>query len=67
MGDVRGGSVGVDAGTGRGVVDGAVLARWMEVAAARRVEVAGKVGYEGVGELREELRNVLGWSNLSYF
>ncbi|KAK0391689.1 hypothetical protein NLU13_1188 [Sarocladium strictum] len=67
LGDVRGGHVGVEAGTGRGVVDGAVLSRWMEISAARRGEVGGKVGYEGLGEMRDELRGVLGWTNLTYF
>jgi hypothetical protein len=61
-------NVGVEAGTGRGVVDGVVLRRWMVISAARRGEVAGKVGYEGgPGEMREELRSVLGWNNLTYF
>jgi cleavage and polyadenylation specificity factor subunit 1 len=67
VGDVRGGHVGVEAGTGRGLVDGAVLNRWMEISAARRGELAGKVGYDGMDEMREELRGVLGWNNLSYF
>jgi hypothetical protein len=39
----------------------------MEISAARRGEVSGKIGYEGVSEMREELREVLGWSNLTYF
>jgi cleavage and polyadenylation specificity factor subunit 1 len=49
------------------VVDGAVLARWTELAAAKRTEIAGKGGYDGVAELREELDGILGWSGLAYF
>ncbi|KAL7759347.1 hypothetical protein ACKLNR_009437 [Fusarium oxysporum f. sp. zingiberi] len=59
--------VGVEAAGGRTIVDGAVLARWAELGAAKRAEIAGKGGYDGVGELREELEGVLGWSGLSYF
>ncbi|KAF7554503.1 hypothetical protein G7Z17_g2821 [Cylindrodendrum hubeiense] len=47
--------------------DGAVLARWTELAAAKRAEIAGKGGYDGVGELRDELEGLLGWSGLAYF
>lgn len=67
LGDIRGGYVGVEVGIGRGVVDGVVLSWWMEISVVRRGEVSGKIGYEGVSEMREELREVLGWSNLIYF
>lgn len=59
--------VGVEAAGGRAIIDGAVLARWAELGAAKRAEIAGKGGYDGVAELREELEGVLGWSGLSYF
>ncbi|KAI3393261.1 hypothetical protein diail_4520 [Diaporthe ilicicola] len=58
---------GVDAGGGRNIVDGAVLARWMELASGRRAEIAGRVGYSGAEEVRAELEGVLGWSGLNYF
>ncbi|KAI5459174.1 CPSF A subunit region-domain-containing protein [Mariannaea sp. PMI_226] len=60
-------AVGVETAAGRAIVDGAVLARWAELGAAKRAEVAGKVGYDGVSELREELQALLGWSGLAYF
>lgn len=59
--------VGVDAAAGRTIVDGAILARWAELGAAKRAEIAGKGGYDGVAELRDELEGVLGWSGLAYF
>ncbi|KAJ4185032.1 mRNA cleavage and polyadenylation factor subunit [Fusarium falciforme] len=59
--------VGVEAAAGRTVVDGAILARWAELGAAKRAEIAGKGGYDGVAELRDELEGVLGWSGLAYF
>ncbi|KAI9163123.1 Protein cft1 [Paramyrothecium foliicola] len=59
--------VGVETASGRVVVDGAVLARWTELAAAKRAEIAGKGGYDGVAELREELDGLLGWNGLAYF
>lgn len=52
---------------GRNIVDGAVLARWAELGAGRRSEVAGRVGFDGPDEVREELRRVLGWGGLAYF
>lgn len=58
---------GVDAGVGRNIVDGVVLARWTELASGRRGEIAGRVGYSGPEEVRAELEGVLGWSGLSYF
>jgi cleavage and polyadenylation specificity factor subunit 1 len=59
----------VDTASGRSaqVVDGAVLQRWTELGSTKRVEVAGKGGYDGVGDMREELAGVLGWSGLEYF
>ena len=57
----------METASGRVVVDGAVLARWTELAAAKRTEIAGKGGYDGVAELREELDGILGWSGLAYF
>ena len=48
-------------------MDGAVLARFNELGMARRVELAGRAGYAGVGEVRAELEGVLGWAGLSYF
>lgn len=59
--------VGVETASGRTIIDGAVLARWSELGAGKRAEVAGKGGYDGVIELREELESVLGWSGLAYF
>ncbi|KAK7397891.1 mRNA cleavage and polyadenylation factor subunit [Neonectria punicea] len=59
--------VGVEAAGGRSIVDGAVLSRWTELAAAKRAEIAGKGGYDGVAELREDLEGLLGWNGLAYF
>ncbi|KAK4242676.1 CPSF A subunit region-domain-containing protein [Achaetomium macrosporum] len=58
---------GVDAGIGRSIVDGAVLARFAELGMARRVELAGRAGYAGLEEVRAELEAVLGWAGLDYF
>ncbi|KAL7808025.1 CPSF A subunit region domain-containing protein [Trichoderma gracile] len=61
-------TVGVEtAATGRAIVDGAVLARWNELGAAKRAEVATRGGYDGVTEMREDLEAVLGWGGFSYF
>ena len=60
--------MGVDtAASGRMIVDGMVLARWTELGAAKRAEMASKSGYDDVAEMREELEGVLGWSVMSYF
>lgn len=59
--------VGVETASGRTIIDGAVLARWTELGAGKRAEIAGKGGYDGVVELREELEGILGWSGLAYF
>lgn len=61
-------TVGVEtAASGRMIVDGAVLTRWTELGAAKRAEMAVKVGYDGVVEMRDELETVLGWSGMAYF
>ncbi|KAF7559018.1 hypothetical protein G7046_g5145 [Stylonectria norvegica] len=60
-------TVGVETASGRTIVDGSVLARWTELGAGKRAEIAGKGGYDGVVDLREELEAVLGWSGLAYF
>lgn len=61
-------TVGVEtAASGRMIVDGAVLARWTELGAAKRAEMASKAGYEDVMEMAEELSSVLGWSGMAYF
>lgn len=57
---------GVDAGMGRSIVDGALLARWNELPAGRRAEIAGRVGFTGVDEVRDTLREILGASGLGY-
>ncbi|KAI0384095.1 CPSF A subunit region-domain-containing protein [Hypomontagnella monticulosa] len=57
---------GVDAGMGRNIVDGALLARWNELPAGRRAEIAGRVGFADVDEARDTLREVLGASGLAY-
>lgn len=57
----------METASGRGIVDGAVLARWAEMGAGKRAEVAGRGGYDGVAEMREELEGVLGWNGLAYF
>ncbi|KAH8682460.1 CPSF A subunit region-domain-containing protein [Xylariales sp. PMI_506] len=57
---------GVDAGLGRSIVDGALLARWNELGAGRRAEVAGRVGFGGVEEVRATLEGLLGGSGLAY-
>ncbi len=58
---------GVEAGMGRAIVDGAVLTRWTELGAGRRVEVAGRVGFNDPQEVRNELEGVLGWGGMAYF
>lgn len=60
-------AAGVEAGIGRSIVDGAVLARFGELGMAKRVELAGRAGYAGIGEVRAELEGVLGWAGLGYF
>ena len=62
-------AVGVEtaASSGRAVIDGAVLARWSELGAAKRSEVASKGGYEAVADLRGDLEAVLGWNGMAYF
>ncbi|KAI1485297.1 CPSF A subunit region-domain-containing protein [Biscogniauxia mediterranea] len=59
---------GVDAGMmGRTLVDCALLARWSELGAGRRAEIAGRVGFPGgVAEVRDVLAEVLGASALGY-
>jgi cleavage and polyadenylation specificity factor subunit 1 len=42
------------------------LARWNELGAAKRAEVATRGGYDGIMEMREDLEAVLGWSGLAY-
>ncbi|PFH57030.1 hypothetical protein XA68_15602 [Ophiocordyceps unilateralis] len=65
----RGGPVGVEtaASSGRAVIDGTVLARWAELSAVKRAEIAAKGGYEAVGELRADLEGLMGWSGFAYF
>jgi cleavage and polyadenylation specificity factor subunit 1 len=58
---------GVDAGMGRNIVDGTLLARWTELGTGRRTEVAGRVGFAGPEEVRGELASVLGWGGMGYF
>ncbi|ATY61513.1 protein CFT1 [Cordyceps militaris] len=61
-------AVGVEtAASGRMIVDGAVLARWTELGAAKRAEMATKSGYDDLNEMRDELEGVLGWSGMAYF
>ncbi|KAI1193251.1 CPSF A subunit region-domain-containing protein [Nemania serpens] len=57
---------GVDAGMGRNIIDGELLARWNELGAGRRAEIAGRVGFADVDEVREVLREVLGTTGLGY-
>ncbi|PHH70369.1 hypothetical protein CDD80_6059 [Ophiocordyceps camponoti-rufipedis] len=65
----RAGAVGVEtaASSGRAVIDGGLLARWSELGAVKRAEVAAKGGYDAVGELRGDLEALLGWSGFAYF
>ncbi|KHN94577.1 Cleavage factor two protein 1 [Metarhizium album ARSEF 1941] len=60
--------VGVEtaASSGRALVDGTVLARWSELGAAKRTDVALRGGYDSVADLRDDLEGVLGWSALAY-
>lgn len=62
-------AVGVEtaASSGRALVDGTVLARWSELGAAKRTDVALRGGYDGVADLRDDLEGVLGWSAMAYF
>ncbi|RYP61431.1 hypothetical protein DL771_010131 [Monosporascus sp. 5C6A] len=54
-------------GVGRSVVDGALLARWAELPAGRRAEVAARLGFKvDVADVRDMLREVLGASGLGY-
>ncbi|KAJ8120539.1 hypothetical protein ONZ43_g2774 [Nemania bipapillata] len=57
---------GVDAGMGRNIIDGALLARWNELGAGRKAEISGRVGFADVDEVREVLREVLGTNGLGY-
>ncbi|KAL3958334.1 hypothetical protein ACCO45_006496 [Purpureocillium lilacinum] len=65
----RNASIGVEtaASWGRAVVDGAVLARWTELGAAKRSEIASRGGYDSAADLRADLDAVLGWSGMAYF
>ncbi|KYK58160.1 Cleavage factor two protein 1 [Drechmeria coniospora] len=67
--NARNASIGVEtaASSGRAVVDGAVLARWNELGAAKRSEVASKGGYESAVDLRADLEMVLGWNGMAYY
>ena len=67
----------VDSGVGSGrsssgssggvVVDGAVLARWSELGAGRRADVAGRVGFRvDSADVRELLREVGGLGGWGY-
>lgn len=62
-------NVGVDSQAGRSatIVDGSVLARWNELGSVKKMEIAGKSGFDGLGEMRAELEGVVGWSGLAYF
>ncbi|RYP54796.1 hypothetical protein DL768_000524 [Monosporascus sp. mg162] len=54
-------------GVGRSVVDGALLARWAELPAGRRAEVAARLGFKvDVADVRDVLREVIGASGLGY-
>ncbi|KAI0126579.1 CPSF A subunit region-domain-containing protein [Xylariales sp. AK1849] len=56
----------VDAGVGRSIVDGAMLTRWNELGAGRKAEIAGRVGFAGVEEVRATLEGILGFHGLAY-
>lgn len=56
----------VDAGVGRSIVDGALLSRWNELGAGRRAEIAGRVGFSGVEEVRATLEGLMGANGLGY-
>lgn len=58
---------GVDAAVGRSVVDGALLARWVELGSGRKGEIAGRVGFASALDVRAALESVLGWSRMAYF
>lgn len=58
---------GIDSGVGTSIVDGAILARWNELASGKRGEIAGRAGCSGAEEVRTELEGLLGWGALSYF
>ncbi|KAG5972297.1 hypothetical protein E4U55_000857 [Claviceps digitariae] len=62
-------TVGVDtaASLGRVLVDGTVLARWNELGAGKRTDVAVRGGYDGAADLRGDLEGVLGWTGMGYF
>ncbi|KAK9769716.1 putative CPSF A subunit region-domain-containing protein [Seiridium cardinale] len=56
----------VDAGVGRSIVDGAMLSRWNELGAGRRAEIAGRVGFAGVDEVRATLEGLVAGNGLGY-
>ncbi len=58
---------GVDAAVGRNVVDGTLLARWVELGSGRKGEIAGRVGFASAVDVRAVLEGVLGWSRMLYF
>ncbi|CAK7267817.1 mRNA cleavage and polyadenylation factor subunit [Sporothrix epigloea] len=58
---------GVDAAVGRGVVDGALLARWAELGSGRKGEIAGRAGFASALDVRAALEGILGWSRMAYF
>lgn len=62
-------AVGVEtaASSGRALLDGTVLARWSELGAGKRADVAARGGYDSAADLRDDLERVLGWSGMAYF
>ena len=50
---------------GRGMLDGSLLQRWLELSTARQAEISSRVGAD-VWEIRGDLEN-LGVSGLGYF
>ncbi|KAK2592079.1 mRNA cleavage and polyadenylation factor subunit [Conoideocrella luteorostrata] len=62
-------AVGVEtaASSGRALVDGTVLARWSELGAWKRADVALRGGYDSAADLRYDLEGMLGWSGMAYF
>ena len=51
---------------GRGVIDGDLVKRWLELSSQHKASVADKVGARGVWEVRSDLEMILGSSGMAY-
>ena len=51
---------------GRGMIDGDVVKRWLELSSQHKASVADKVGARGVWEVRSDLEMILGSSGMAF-